>query len=311
MTGGSGGTRTVQAPAKVNLSLRVLGARQDGYHDLQTLIVPISLADRLEVHAEPDVSFATLSLSLEVTGDPELVAGVPIDQSNLALKAAAALSEATGVRGFANMTLEKRVPSAAGLGGGSADAAAVLSVLNDLWGCGLDPEGLRRVGAAVGSDVPALMVGGPTIAEGRGERVRPVTCRPLRLVLVTLRFAVSTPDAFAWWDQDGSTGPELDPLLDAASNDASGAFVRGILFNDLEGPVGRRHPEILRTKDLLLRAGVQDAAMSGSGPTVFGIMPSGEERLDARTEAAITERSGWPPRYVQSLSRPGELSAGS
>ena len=146
---------------KVNLFLRVVGRREDGYHDLDSLIVPVDLADRLEIHAAADpAEFHALSLSLEVIGDESLVRGVPADDSNLVLRAAAALAERTETRGFADITLEKRVPAAGGLGGGSADAAAALRALNDLWACGLDQDELLAVAAQVGSDLPALMVGG-------------------------------------------------------------------------------------------------------------------------------------------------------
>ena len=179
----------VVAPAKVNLFLRVLGRRPDGFHEIETAVLPISLADRLEVIAEagPD-----LELSLELSGTAELVDGVPGDRTNLVVRAAAALAERSGVRGSAAIRLEKRVPSAAGLGGGSADAAATLRSLNDLWSCGLDDDALREVAATVGSDVPALLGPGPWLARGRGERVEPIHARPLQWCLVTAAFGVRT-----------------------------------------------------------------------------------------------------------------------
>jgi 4-diphosphocytidyl-2-C-methyl-D-erythritol kinase len=294
-------TRTLVAAAKVNLFLRVLGRREDGFHELETLIVPISLADRLEVHADADPSFRTLSLSLEVAGDPELVRGVPRDDSNLVLRAAAALAERVGVRGFADLTLEKAVPAAAGLGGGSADAAATLAALNDLWGCGLSAEELREVGASVGSDVPALMVGGPVLATGRGERVEPARCAPLSLALVTFGFAVSTPEAFGWWDQEGSTGPDPGELLDAASS-GDPERVAGALSNDLEEPVVRRHPEIAEAKRILLEGGAIGSVMSGSGPSMVGVMSDEADHLRLDAERSLEALSGSPPRYVRTMS---------
>jgi 4-diphosphocytidyl-2-C-methyl-D-erythritol kinase len=292
--------RSVQARAKINLFLRVLGTRDDGYHDLETLIVPISLADRLVIHADADPSFRTLSLSMEVTGHSDLVRGVPRDETNLVLKAAVALAERTGLRGFADITLEKLVPVGAGLGGGSADAAAVLGVLNDLWGCGLGPEALREVGASVGSDVPALMMGGPVRAAGRGERVGPAPSRPLSVVLVTFPFSVSTPDAFRWWDEEGSTGPDPDELLEAAAPDGDLASLGRLLFNDLERPVARRHPEIVEAKGMLLEGGALGAVMSGSGPSVVGLMAAESDRLTPPVQRAVRELTGRPAANVRS-----------
>jgi 4-diphosphocytidyl-2-C-methyl-D-erythritol kinase len=305
VTGAEPGTRSVDAPGKVNAFLRVLGRREDGYHDLQTLLVPISIADRVEVHAEADRSFRTLSLSLEVTGDPDAILGVPRDESNLVLRAAAALGERAGVRGFADVSLHKVVPVAAGLGGGSADAAAVLGVLNELWECGLGPEALRDVGASVGSDVPALLMGGAVLATGRGERVGPVRLPPLSLVLVTFPFPVSTPDAFGWWDLEGSTGPDLGPLLDAAFT-GDGSSLAASLFNDLEDPVSHRHPEIAEAKRILVEGGAVGAVMSGSGPTVVGVMAAASSRLTPEAESLLANVSGMSPRYVSTIDGPGD-----
>src|SRR6266542_111855 len=134
-------TVEVEAPAKVNPFLRVLGLREDGYHDLETLILPVSLADVVRVHAYADPSmFRTLSLGLDVTGEPSLTRGVPVDETNLAMRAAMALAEDVQPKGFADSVIDKWIPAAAGLGGGSSDAAAVLRALNGLWSAGLDEE---------------------------------------------------------------------------------------------------------------------------------------------------------------------------
>ncbi len=270
-------TTTIEAPAKVNLFLRVLGRRPDGYHDIESLVVPISLADRLAVHAHADPSqFRTLSLSLEVRGEPDLVRPVPADESNLILRAASALAEAAGTRGFAEFFLDKRIPTAAGLGGGSSDAAAALRALNDLWGAGLDEATLGGVAALVGSDVPALLAGRPVLARGRGEIVEASPGPHLDLVLVPFDFGVRTEDAYRWWDEDG--GPQ-----------ATGVE----LFNDLEEPVIRRHPRIREVKELLLAAGSAAAFMCGSGPTMTGIL--GPRGLDPDTEHDLTAIAGRSP----------------
>src|SRR5438094_5895255 len=191
------------APAKINPVLRVMGRREDGYHELETVVLPLTLADHLAINAAAGNEFRTLSLSLSVEGRTEITGGVPVDESNLVLRAAKSLADHAGVRGFAEVSLVKEVPAAAGLGGGSSDAAATLRVLNDLWGCGLSSDELGTVAASVGSDVPALLPGGPVMVRGRGERVEPVRVPRLTWLLVTFDFGVSTRDAFGWWDEDG------------------------------------------------------------------------------------------------------------
>jgi 4-diphosphocytidyl-2-C-methyl-D-erythritol kinase len=285
-------TVEVEAGAKVNLALRVLGAEPDGYHRIDTVLVPLDLADRLVIHAAADPTFRTLSLSLDVEGDPSLVAGVPVDESNLALRAAAVLAEAVGVRGFADVTLHKRIPVGAGLGGGSADAAAVLRALDDLWGAGLGWRRLAELAASVGSDVPALVPGGAVRARGRGEVVTQVEAAPLRWVLVTHPFEVRAGDAYRWWDEDGRlAGPDAARVLAPAAEGRT-EDLGPLMTNDLEGPVIRRHPELAETKAALLEAGCAGAILSGSGPTVAGLLPSSVEGEDVadRVEAAIGRR---------------------
>ncbi len=256
--------------------MRVLGRRTDGYHEVETAVLPVSLADRLEVHAVSDPSFRTLSLALDVTGERSLVRAVPADESNLVLRAADVLARKVGVTGFADVLLEKRIPVAAGLGGGSADAAATLRALNELWGSGLSEDELRTVGADVGSDVPALLVGRPTLARGRGERVEPLALSSMRWVLITFPFGVSTREAYTWWDQDeGSLARDPSELL-AAARGGDLEKVGGLLFNDLEPGVLRHHPEIAAAKRRLLEAGAAGAVLCGSGPTVAGLVPPGK-----------------------------------
>jgi 4-diphosphocytidyl-2-C-methyl-D-erythritol kinase len=284
-------TMTVAAPAKINLFLRVLGRRADGYHDIESLVVPISLADRLQVHAVADpTAFRTLSLSLALTGDPGLTRGVPADQSNLVLRAARLLAEGAGVRGFADFNLEKRIPAAAGLGGGSSDAAAALRALNDLWATDVAPEDLQALAAAVGSDVPALLGGGPVLVSGRGEVVQPTSPLSLRIALVTFGFGVRTADAYRWWDEDG--GPHADPATEVAGYPVA---------NNLEGAVMRRNPRIRAARDLLVRAGAMTAVMCGSGPSVAAILPEGLETLDLSVDRSLRELGARPLLYAEAV----------
>lgn len=302
-------TAIVRAPGKVNLFLRVIGRRPDDYHNVQTLVAPIGLADKVRVHAFADPGmFRTLSLSLEVTGDPALTRGVPVDETNLVLRAARRLAEATGVRGFAEFVLDKAVPPAAGLGGGSADAAAALRSLNELWGCGLDASALREVGASVGSDVPALLAGGPAVARGRGELVESAVAPGFEWVVVTFSFSVSTAQAFGWWDEDaGPTGPDPARLLGWLRASAAPGMagrtrerLRSLMYNDLQGPVMRRHPQIQEARDRLVAAGAVAALMCGSGPSVAAILPDGRTELGKDAERDLRRISGGAVHYVAS-----------
>jgi 4-diphosphocytidyl-2-C-methyl-D-erythritol kinase len=293
-------TRRVAAAAKINPFLRVLGRRQDGYHEVETVLLPISMADGMEIHAASDPGqFRTLSLSLEVSGETDLVQGVPLDESNLALIAAKALADDAGVRGFADIFLEKRVPAAAGLGGGSADAAATLSALNQLWGIGMSDAELSAVGAKVGSEVPGMLLGA-ALVRGRGDDVASVEGSAFRWALVTFDFGVSTRDAYGWWDEDeAGTGPEVEPLLSVLNGSLED--LARVLFNDLEGPVIRRHPRIADAKEALLAGGAVGAVMSGSGPTLAGLLAN-DQPLAAQTQHELERISGRPVADVASTA---------
>ncbi len=252
-----------EAHAKVNAFLRVLGRRRDGYHDIETLIVPVSLHDVVTVEPAEE-------LSLVVTGSAD---GVPPGEDNLALRAARALAaEAGGAasdRGAA-ITIENRIPLAAGLGGGSADAAATLLALDELWGLDADPPTLERVGLSIGSDVPALLRGGPVFVAGRGEVVEPVLIQPTSWVLRPLDVHVSAADAYAWWDEEPVTGPDPGALIAAAESGADD-LLGSAMFNDLQPGVTLRHPEVGAAAEALVAAGALGAVMSGSGPTVAAL----------------------------------------
>ena len=269
-----------RAHAKVNAFLRVLGRRDDGYHDIETLILPVSLHDLVTVEPAEE-------LSLALTGD---AAGVPSDEANLALLAARALAaEAGGAvsgRG-ARITIEKRIPVAAGLGGGSADAAATLLALDELWGLDADAETLARVGLSVGSDVPALLLAEPAFVAGRGDVVEPVLIQPTSWVLKAIDARVAAADAYAWWDEAPATGPDAGALV-AAAEAGAGDLFGSALFNDLQPPVAARHPEVAHVAESFRAAGALGAVMSGSGPTVaalcsFATAPS----IAAEIEGAV------------------------
>lgn len=260
-------TRSVarSAPAKLNAFLRVLGARDDGYHDLESLVLPLSLADEVTVTGAD-------KLDVIVDAEIELSEGLDAGGMNLSLVAALAMAEACGgrIRG-AEIRIAKHIPVAAGLGGGSADAAATLLALNELWGCGLDRDGLLSIGERIGSDVPAMLAGGPVMMRGRGEQVAPVHLVTTWWVVKPFEFPTRSPDAYRWWDEDGgSTGPDPGVLV-AAAETGNVELLGHALFNDLEAPVARRHPEIAKVKRAFLQAGALGAIMSGSGPTVVAL----------------------------------------
>jgi len=253
------------AHAKINVFLRVLGARADGYHELESLVLPLSLADDITVSAAD-------RLAVDVLGDAELADAVPGSGMNLALVAALALAGSSDPpRRGAAITITKRIPVAAGLGGGSADAAATLRALNELWGCGLDREGLIAIGEQVGSDVPAMLAGEPVLMRGRGERLTPVTVATAWWVVRPFGFPTRSPDAYRWWDEDGAiSGPDPGALI-AAAETGNVELLGHAMFNDLEAPVARRHPEVADVKAAFLDAGALGAVMSGSGPTVVAL----------------------------------------
>jgi len=254
-----------EARAKINVFLRVLGRRPDGYHDLESLVVPISLADTVTVRASTRVSVA-----MEAAGTMEFE---PIEpRRNLALRAAEEWIRARGEPGeAAEVHVEKRIPVAAGMGGGSADAAAVLLAMNEVWGSPMSHEDLLALGARLGSDVPALLAEGPVVMRGRGEIVEPAEVATTGWVLVPQPFPVSTTDAYRWWDEDGgATGPDPGSVLDAAAR-GDAERLAGLVFDDLQAPVLRRHPELEEVRAALLRAGALAAILSGSGPTVVGL----------------------------------------
>ena len=256
------------AHAKLNVFLRVLGRRDDGYHDVETLLLPISLADDVTVETADEL---TLSL------DGPAAEGVRADEENLALRAARALAaevvkDGGGEPPGAHITIEKRIPVTAGLGGGPADAAATLVLLDELWSLGWGRDGLAGTAGAVGSDVPAMLLGEPAYAEGRGERVSPVLMQSTTWVVKPLAFGVSSADAYAWWDAHGETGPDAGALI-AAAESGNNALLGSALYNDLQEPVAARHPEISQTIEAFMEAGAEGAVMSGSGPTVVALSP--------------------------------------
>ena len=299
----------VRAPAKINLDLRVLGLRPDGYHEVRTILQTVALHDTLTVTARPG--------PLTVRSGS---AWVPRDEDNLVWLAGAALWRALGRSrppAGAAITIRKRVPAGAGLGGASSDAAAALRALRLIWTPAANARLLQEVAAAVGSDVAFFLRGGTMLATGRGERTRALRAlRQYEVVLASPPFAVSTPAAYRWWDEMPGRAEPAGRLPGQSSRDGddrggrggvaggergrsrrdgddrggrgAGAGARpaarrspagwradpGRLRNDLEDPVVARHPAIGEAVARLRAAGAARAAMTGSGSAVFGLFDS-------------------------------------
>lgn len=275
----------IQAPAKLNLCLYLGPRRADGLHELCSLFEPLALADSLTVaEGERDEI-----LCPGVEGDPA---------ANLAARALAALREAGWGGPPLRIEVEKRIPVAAGLGGGSADAAMTLLGLARLWDLDVDPPTLSRLAARLGSDVPFFLVGGTALGLGRGDDIYPLADLPrTEVVVVRPTFGVSTVEAYGWYDNEPRR-PTREPARRALP-DRWPEWARS-LKNDLEPPVTRHHPTIARIKHALLDAGAVVAAMSGSGSGVFGLFERPEA---ARRTAADLSRPGWQVVHTRTLSR--------
>ncbi|HTM34120.1 MAG TPA: 4-(cytidine 5'-diphospho)-2-C-methyl-D-erythritol kinase [Vicinamibacterales bacterium] len=282
---------SLPAFAKVNLDLRVLGVRADGYHDLRTIFQSLALADTVTVRLRPG--------SFEIQCDAP---GVPTDRRNLVWKAASLLwRTAQRRRGEPRdlcVTLDKRIPAEAGLGGGSADAAVTLIALNRLWKLGLDGAALARIGARLGADVPFFLVGGTALGLGRGDDIYPLADLPkVYVVLIKPGFGVATVEAYRWFDEEPRR-PRREPV--GRRQPPGWPDWAAVLCNDLETPVVRHHPTIGRIRQALLDAGAVRAAMSGSGSAVYGLF----ERADAaRRTARDLARPGWTVLATRTLNR--------
>ncbi len=275
---------TLRVPAKINWFLKVTGKRDDGYHNIISLMQCISLYDDLILeHAD----------TLQVVSDLD----IPLDD-NLVYKAASLLKKHTSYRKGAKIILQKGIPIGAGLGGGSSNAAYTLSGLNMLWGLELNNEELRSIGTEIGSDVPFFLNGPSAIVEGKGEKLSPIKLDSSTvLLLVKPPISVSTAWAYASFDKLNDsrlTKKTIDiKLLCQAFKKQDFASLSTMLSNDLEKVIIERYPVVGEIKNRLLERGVVISAMSGSGPTVFGVFDNKDMAEKAIEAMWLSAYGGW------------------
>ena len=255
----------IESPAKVNLFLEVLGKRKDGYHNVETILETVDLFDSLVLKE--------IEKGIEIKSNlPEL----PLGKENLVYQAAALLEKRLGIEKGIQITINKRIPLASGLGGGSGNAASVLLGLNRLWNLNLSYEELFHLAREIGADVPFFLRSGRTLGKGRGDELQPLPQGPaLYFVLVSPDFEVSTEWVYENLKNLTKEARSIKIILSALK---SGKITRigNSLYNRLEEAVILKHPQIAKIKKRLLELGACGALMSGSGPSVFGLVEDGK-----------------------------------
>lgn len=282
--------------AKVNLSLRVLGRRADGYHELRTVFQTVSLQDRLTFGA---LDGPTLELVCDTCGAAE----VPTGDSNLVLRAAKLLRGRFGVTRGARVSLEKSVPAGGGLGGGSSNAAVALLGLARLWEIEPTRDELIELGASLGADVPFFLTGGTALGTGRGDEIEPLPDAPKSsFLIVSPRVKISTAEAFKSLGAPALT-KDFAPVNLLVSR-GEPKFFRSLLeglVNDFEPAIFELHPEVRRAHSALVEAGASAALLSGSGSSVFGVFEK-EAELE-RARARLRVEDGWRVFVCETVSR--------
>jgi len=262
--GGMGKNREffVNAYGKINLGLDVLGVREDGYHEVRMVMQTVRLHDRVGLRRREEPG-------IRLTSD---LGFLPTDRGNLAYRAAELLMEEFHIRQGVEITLEKRIPVAAGMAGGSSDCAAVLYGMNRIFGLGLELRELQERGLTLGADVPYCLMRGTALAEGIGEKLTPLPPAPGRVVLIAKpAISLSTKYIYSHLTLDGHTKhPDINGMVDAIRRGDFGGMVSR-MGNVLEDAALLGHPVIGQIKEIMLCSGARGALMSGSGPTVFGL----------------------------------------
>lgn len=252
-----------KAPAKINLMLDVLHKRPDGFHEVEMVMTMIDLADRLEMSEQKRDTIIITSQA----------GYIPLDEKNLAFQAARLIKERYDVKQGVHIHLDKKIPVAAGLAGGSSDAAATLRGLNRLWGLGIPQVELLALGAELGSDVPFCVTGGTALATGRGEVLTPIPNPPQCWVIVAKPpINVSTAEVYGRLRSDQiQRHPSAERMVEALTQGSFQQMCQS-LGNVLEEVTLKMHPEVQQLKEGMLKLGADGALMSGSGPTVFGLV---------------------------------------
>ena len=286
----------IEGKAKINLTLDILGKRPDGYHEVSMIMQSIALHDTLSLEKMRE------GIGLKIN-----VPWMKADESNLVWKAAALVQERCGLKGGVNIRLTKRIPVAAGLAGGSADAAAVLRGMDRLYGLGLSDEELCALGAELGSDIPFCLMGGTMLSTGRGEVLRRLKGMPTAwVVLAKPRVSVSTAWAYQNYDEQGAERHPDNALVEQKIIAQDLKEMAPLLCNVLESVTIKKYEVIERYKQLMLEKGALMSMMSGSGPTVFGLTAKKSEALRiagflrhaTRAEVFVTRTSGSGTRFV-------------
>ena len=295
--------QTLQAPAKLNLGLRVLGRRADGFHLIESLFVPIDLADEVTVDC---VEGAPAAVAFDLLCE-DGVGPVPGDASNLAAEAARRFLADTGLERAVKVSLRKRIPVAAGMGGGSSDAGAVLRALAQA--CGMPATSLGELALGLGADVPYFLDPRPALVSGIGEQIQPVGGLPrLSLLLANPGISLATADVFRTFDLDsraltparpGSTMRALSKLQGDLGTLSGG--LEELLVNDLEPAAVRLCPQIEKLQERLRDLGALATGMSGSGATVFGLFPNTAAAREAHEKAAFA-----PPIWARTAEVAGK-----
>ena len=286
----------IEGKAKINLTLDILGKRSDGYHEVAMIMQSIALHDTLSLEK------AREGIGLKIN-----VPWMKADESNLVWKAAALVQERCGLKGGVNIHLTKRIPVAAGLAGGSADAAAVLRGMDRLYGLGLSDEELCALGAELGSDIPFCLMGGTMLSTGRGEVLRRLKGMPTAwVVLAKPRVSVSTAWAYQNYDEQGAERHPDNNLVEKKIIAQDLKAMAPLLCNVLESVTIKKYEVIERYKKLMMEKGALVSMMSGSGPTVFGLTAKKSEALRiagflrhvTRADVFVTRTSGCGTRFV-------------
>ena len=263
---------TLDANAKINLSLDVTGRREDGYHFVSMVMQSVSLCDRVELEKADEIVLETDS------GE------IPADESNIAYKAAKLFVEKYGIDGGVKIKIEKNIPVCAGLAGGSTDAAAVLKGLNLLYGLGLTEEELMETGLKLGADVPFCIMGGTALAEGIGEKLTGIASfKDVIICLAKPDFSVSTPQAYKDIDSKPVEKHPDNQKMIAAIEKRDIKGVCSEMVNVFEEVMRDKHPQIEEIKRVMKTCGATGTLMSGSGPSVYGVFESAENAEKAES----------------------------